>query len=36
LTKRQSLFVWTSWAIGLVPVLYLVVWGLKVLDWVVD
>ena len=36
LTKRQSIFVWSSWAIGLGPVLYLVLWGGKVFEWIVD
>lgn len=36
LTMWQSLFVWVSWAMGLVPVLYLVLWGGKVLEWIAD
>jgi hypothetical protein len=36
LTKWQSRFVWASWTIGLVPVLYLLFWGLKVFDWIAD
>jgi hypothetical protein len=36
LTTWQSLCVWASWAIGLVPVLYLVLWGGKVFEWIAD
>jgi hypothetical protein len=36
LTTWQSLCVWASWAIGLVPVLYLVLWGGNVFEWVAD
>ena len=36
LTAWQSVCVWASWVIGLIPVLYLVLWGGKVLEWIAD
>lgn len=36
LTVRQQVYVWTIWTVGAVPVLYMVVWGAKVLEWIVD
>jgi hypothetical protein len=36
LTSWQSLCVWAAWAIGIVPVLYMLWWGGKVLQWIGD
>jgi hypothetical protein len=36
LTLRQSICAWTVWAAGAVPTLYMVVWGRKVFEWLLD
>ena len=36
LTSRQTVYAWNLWLIGLLPVLYMVCWGGRVLEWIAD
>jgi len=36
LSLKQKLFVWIIWVIGLVPIVYMVCWGKRVFEWVLD
>ena len=36
LTSRQKFYAWSLWLIGLPPVLYMICWGVRVLEWIAD